>query len=89
MNFSFPPFFKAVGNPVRQKILNELYNKKELNVNDLVKKLDLSQSTVSHHLGILKKAGIVKIREEGTQTFYSLCCDKIGGCCTNMKKFFE
>ncbi len=89
MPFPFPPFFKAVSHPVRQKILNELFDKGERNVSYLVKKLKLSQSTVSHHLAILKKAGIVKTREEGTQTFYYLCCDMVGSCCDMMKNFFS
>jgi ArsR family transcriptional regulator len=87
--FPFPPFFKAISHPVRQKIMNVLYEKGEQNVNQLVRKLKLSQSTVSHHLGILKKAGVVKTREEGAQTYYNLCCDMVSCCCDMMKKFFN
>lgn len=86
--FPFPQFFKAVGDPARQKILMLLNEKGEMPVKDLVEKLGLAQSTVSHHLGILKDAGIVRTREEGTQTYYSVCCDMIGNCCAGMKKFF-
>ena len=86
--FPFPKFFKAIGDPVRQKILLLLNENGEMPVKDLVLKLDLAQSTVSHHLGILKDAGIVKSREEGAQVYYSVCCEMIGGCCAKMKKFF-
>ena len=89
MKFQFPPFFKAISHPVRQTILNELKESDELNVKDLVKKLKLSQSTVSHHLGILKRAGVVSVREEGAQSLYSVCCKRIGSCCDMMKKCFD
>lgn len=87
--FPFPKFFKAIGDPVRQKILQILNESGEMPVKDLVEKLGLAQSTVSHHLGILKDAGIVKMREEGTQAHYSVCCDMIVGCCASMKNFFK
>ena len=89
MKFDFPPFFKAISHPVRQTILNELKKSDELNVGDLVRRLKLSQSTVSHHLAILKKAGVVKVREEGAQSFHSVCCKKIGSCCDMMKRCFD
>lgn len=87
--FHFPLFFKAIGNPVRQKIVGILYEKKELRVKELVDELKLSQSTVSHHLAILKNAEIVKAREEGTETYYSPCCSTISHCCSHMKNFFK
>lgn len=58
-------------------------------MNDLVKKLKLSQSTVSYHLAILKNAGVVKVREEGAQSFYTVCCKRIGSCCDMMKNCFK
>lgn len=87
--FCFPNFFKAMGNPVRQRIVNLLYEKKEIKVKDLVEELELSQSTVSHHLSILKTAHIVKSREEGVETYYRLCCDTISNCCMGMRDFFR
>lgn len=87
--FPFPKFFKAVGDPVRQRILFLLNENGEMPVKDLVEKLGLAQSTVSHHLSILKKAGIIKAREEGTQSYYCVCCDVISGCCSHMKNFFK
>lgn len=87
--FNFPPFFKAVGHPVRQKILNILQREKELSVKELVERLHLSQSTVSHHLGILRNAEVVKTREQGTQTFYRVCCKTVVKCCLKMQKFMK
>jgi DNA-binding transcriptional ArsR family regulator len=87
--FCFPSFFKAIGNPVRQKIVNLLHEKKEIKVKNLVDELNLSQSTVSHHLAVLKKAGIVQAREDGVETYYSICCETIANCCSKMKKHFK
>ena len=88
-NFCFPTFFKAIGHPVRQQILEELRSAKELDVNDLVKKLGLAQATVSHHLAILKNAGAVQSRDEGTHSFYSIQCCKAAACCEALFKFFH
>ena len=87
--YKFPLFFKAIGHPVRQKILNILRNKGEVSVKELVKKLQLSQSTVSHHLSILKKARVVNTRQDKTQTFYSICCHTITCCCTKLQEFLK
>lgn len=88
-DFCFPSFFKAIGHPVRQKILEELRKSGELNVGDLVKKLGLAQATVSHHLALLKKSGAVKVRTEGANSFYSICCEKAADCCCSLEKFFR
>lgn len=87
--FPFSKILKAIGNPVRQDILLMLKENKEMPVKDMVEKTGLAQSTVSHHLGILKKAGVVKSREDGTQACYCICCDMIADCCLNLKDFFK
>jgi DNA-binding transcriptional ArsR family regulator len=46
-----------------------------------VGKIDVSQPTVSHHLAILREAGLVHVREEGKQTFYALNQDRVVSCC--------
>ena len=43
--------------------------------------MDVSQPTVSHHLAILRDAGLVDIREEGKQTFYTLNQERVAVCC--------
>jgi len=53
----------------------------ELSVNEIVEKMEVSQPTVSHHLAILRDAGLVNIREEGKQTFYTLNQDQVAYCC--------
>jgi ArsR family transcriptional regulator, arsenate/arsenite/antimonite-responsive transcriptional repressor len=73
-------FAKAIADETRQKIMN-LVCCNPLPVNEIVEKLDVSQPTVSHHLAILREAGLVDAREEGKQTFYSLNQDRIAVCC--------
>jgi ArsR family transcriptional regulator len=55
---------------------------RELCVSDVVAELrDISQPTVSHHLQILKQAGLVDTRREGKQTYYTLRQEAIANCC--------
>ncbi len=68
---------KALGHPVRLKIVEGLIYNNECNVKKMVRALGLPQSTVSQHLGILKSAGIVRIRKEGVKCCYRLSDKKI------------
>ena len=73
-------FAKALADETRQKIMN-ICCCASLSVNEIVEKLDVSQPTVSHHLAILREAGLVDARDEGKQTFYSLNQERIAVCC--------
>jgi DNA-binding transcriptional ArsR family regulator len=73
-------FAKALADETRQKIMG-LCCCNWLSVNEIVGKIDVSQPTVSHHLAILREAGLVHVREEGKQTFYSLNQDRVVTCC--------
>lgn len=73
-------FAKAIADETRQKIMN-LVCCNSLSVSEIVEKLDVSQPTVSHHLAILREAGLVSVREEGKQTFYSLDQEQVAVCC--------
>lgn len=80
MKFNPVLFAKAIADETRQKIMN-LVCCDSLSVTEIVEKLDVSQPTVSHHLAILREAGLVNVREEGKQTFYSLNQENIVVCC--------
>ena len=82
MKTKFDPvlFAKAISDNTRQKIMSECCCC-WCSVNEIVEKVELSQPTVSHHLAILRDAGLVNIREEGKQTFYSLNQDQVAYCC--------
>lgn len=73
-------FAKAIADETRQKIMSECCCC-WLSVNEIVVKVGFSQPTISHHLAILRDAGLVNIREEGKQTFYSLNQENIAVCC--------
>ena len=82
MKTKFDPvlFAKAISDDTRQKIMSECCCC-WCSVNEIVEKVQLSQPTISHHLAILRDAGLVNIREEGKQTFYSLNQDQVAYCC--------
>jgi ArsR family transcriptional regulator len=76
-------FAKALADTTRQKIMN-LCCCKWLSVNEIVEQINVSQPTVSHHLAILRQAGLVETRHEGKQIFYTLDQDKVATCCGNL-----
>jgi ArsR family transcriptional regulator, arsenate/arsenite/antimonite-responsive transcriptional repressor len=80
MNINPVLFAKAIADETRQKIMSECCCC-WISVGDLTNKLDVSQPTVSHHLAILRDAGLVNMREEGKQTFYTLNQENIVVCC--------
>ena len=81
MTFANPVLFaKALADETRQKIMN-LVCCQWLSVNEIVEQLNVTQPTVSHHLALLREAGLVSVREEGKQTFYSLNQERVALCC--------
>ena len=63
--------FSALADPMRLRIIEAL-REGEIQVNDLVERVEIQQSGVSRHLGILARAGFVSVRPEGQKRFYSL-----------------
>ena len=63
--------FKAISDPTRLKILYLLQNG-ELCVCDIIMALEKPQSTISHHLNVLKNAGFIKGHKEGVWIHYKL-----------------
>jgi ArsR family transcriptional regulator, arsenate/arsenite/antimonite-responsive transcriptional repressor len=80
-------FAEALADETRQKIMR-LCCCEWLSVNEIVEKLDVAQPTVSHHLAILREAGLVNVRHEGRQTFYTLNQDKVVSCCGQLMIVF-
>ena len=74
-------FGKAIADETRQRIMRILCCR-ELCVSDLVAEVgNVSQPTVSHHLQILRGAGLVDTRREGKQVYYTLRQEAITECC--------
>lgn len=69
--YDLAELFKVFGDSTRIKILYSLFET-ELCVYDIARLLNLSQSSVSHQLRILKTSKLVKFRREGKSIFYSL-----------------
>ncbi|MFB0959214.1 Biofilm growth-associated repressor [bioreactor metagenome] len=63
---------KSIAHPVRICIIMGLERKGYCNVTDMKCGLDLPQSTVSTHLGILRDAGVVETLRKGTEIYYQL-----------------
>ena len=63
--------FGALTDPTRQKIL-QLLRKGDITPSDILKKIDVSQPTLSHHLDILKRAGLVDTERKGQFIKYSI-----------------
>lgn len=75
-------FAKALADDTRQEIMR-LCCCEWLNVGQIVDAINVSQPTVSHHLSILRSAGLVNVRREGKQVYYTLNQQRIAaGCCT-------
>ncbi|MGD8753354.1 MAG: metalloregulator ArsR/SmtB family transcription factor [Anaerolineales bacterium] len=80
-------FAKALADETRQKIM-ALCCCQQLSVNDIVDALDVAQPTVSHHLKILKNAGLVKSERRGKQVLYTLNQARLAlGCCQVAEDF--
>lgn len=63
----------ALGDETRQYLILEMLKSNRcggVRVCEITEKTNLSRTSVSHHLQILKQSGIVKVRKEGTKNFY-------------------
>ncbi len=74
-------FCKALADNTRQAILRLLQVRGETSVSDIVAAFKLSQPTISHHLSILRKYGLVQTRHEGKEVLYRVDQDNITECC--------
>lgn len=64
--------FKALGDPVRLRLLSLVasHDGGEACVCDISDSFDLSQPTISHHLKVLRNAGILECERRGTWVYY-------------------
>src|SRR5213080_4362616 len=69
---NFARMFKAVGDPVRLRLLSMIASARagEVCVNDLTGEFELSGPTISHHLKVLREAGLVDSDRRGTWIYY-------------------
>ena len=69
--------FKALSDPTRVAIINSLSAADEVCVCNLTESFGLSQPTISHHLKILREAGLVESSRRGTWAYYRLVPEAI------------
>ena len=74
----YVPFLKALANPTRAQII-EFLLERERCVCEMTGPLDISQPLVSHHLALLRDAGLVRMRNEGTRVYYSIAWERFDG----------
>lgn len=64
-------YCRGIADAKRLQLLAAL-RKGETSVGDLASSVGLSQPSVSHHLGVLRKKGLVEVRREGSAAFYRI-----------------
>jgi DNA-binding transcriptional ArsR family regulator len=80
-------FAKAIADETRQKIMRFCCCEWR-SVTEVVEHTRVTQPTVSHHLAVLRDAGLVEIRHDGKQTFYRLNRQRIVSCCGVLSRTF-
>jgi ArsR family transcriptional regulator len=77
---------KALADPVRLRLMSLIAAAEEACVCDLTAPFDVSQPTISHHLKVLREAGLVDSERRGTWVWYRArrdALDAVGGLFTN------
>ena len=63
--------FKALNDRTRREIL-ELLRKKDMTAGEIAQQFDMSWPSISHHLDLLRQAGLVSAKKSGQFVYYSL-----------------
>ncbi|MCA9092773.1 MAG: winged helix-turn-helix transcriptional regulator [Planctomycetaceae bacterium] len=71
--------FKLLSDETRLRVLMYLLREGELHVSALCDRLGQSQPAVSHHLALLRVAGLIEARRDGKHNFYSVCRQQFSG----------
>jgi ArsR family transcriptional regulator len=64
------PLFKALSDPIRLRLLSLIASTAEICVCDLTEGFDVTGATISHHLRVLREAGLVDVERRGTWAYY-------------------
>jgi len=71
MDIELNAIFKALNDATRREIL-DLLKEKDLTAGEIADKFNISKPSISHHLDLLRRAGLVVSVKEGQFMFYSL-----------------
>jgi DNA-binding transcriptional ArsR family regulator len=63
--------FGAIADPTRRAIL-DLLRERELSAGEIAQNFRVSRPAIAKHVGVLRQAGLLRERREGTSRFYSL-----------------
>ena len=80
--------FHALSDKTRLKIL-ELVKETPYCVSDICKQFDMTQPSISHHLDILKRAGLVESEKKGREVYYKFIQNTIVECCGKQFSVFD
>ena len=69
-------FFKTLGHPVRIRVL-ELLGRREHAVSELLPEVGVEAANLSQQLAVLRRAGLVTTRKEGSSVYYSLTSPRV------------
>jgi DNA-binding transcriptional ArsR family regulator len=69
-------FFKTLGHPVRIRVL-ELLSEREHAVGELLPEVGVEASSLSQQLAVLRRAGLVVVRKDGSSVYYSLTSPRV------------
>jgi len=81
--------FGALADATRLKILELLKRERELCVSDIASHFDMKQPSISHHLDVLKRAGLVTSEKRGREVYYSFNTGAIIECCGSQLRLFD
>lgn len=69
-------FFKTLGHPVRIRVL-ELLGQREHAVSEMLPEVGVEAANLSQQLAVLRRAGLVSTRKEGSAVYYSLTSPRV------------
>jgi len=69
-------FFRTLGHPARIRIL-ELLSQRDHAVHELLAEIDIEPSNLSQQLAVLRRAGLVALRREGSEVVYSVSVPEV------------
>ena len=81
--------FQALADGTRVRILELLKKEEELCVSAIGSHFDMTQPSISHHLDVLKRAGLVKSERRGREVYYSFDRDAMIDCCCAQLRVFD
>jgi ArsR family transcriptional regulator len=81
--------FQALADPSRLKILELLKRHEELCVSEIARHFEMRQPSISHHLIVLRHAGLVASEKRGREVYYRYNRDAMVQCCCRQLKLLD